>query len=147
MIGEGSIELDGAAEHIYHALLDPELLQRTIPGCRGFEDQGERRYTALMEAGVGPIKGAFKAKFSVTDVRPSEGYTLQVEGQGTPGSVFGRVTVSLASSAPQRTQLHYAYDVSVSGKIAMVGQRMLDAAAKMVAAQFFKRLHEELAAR
>ena len=147
MTGEGSIELDGASEQIYQALLDPQLLRRTIPGCRGFEEQGERRYSAVMEAGVGPIKGSFNAMFAVTDLRPPEAYSLHIEGQGGPGSVFGSVAVSLAPGAAGHTHLRYTYDVSVSGKIAMVGQRMLDAAAKMVAAQFFKRLREELAAR
>ncbi|TAM60121.1 carbon monoxide dehydrogenase [bacterium] len=147
MIGEGSIELAGGQESIYQALLDPQLLRRAIPGCRDFEERGDSRYAAVMEAGVGPIKGTFKATVAVTDQQPPQSYALQVEGQGAPGSVFGRISISLAPSTAGQTRLHYVYDVSVSGKIAMVGQRMLDAAAKMVAAQFFKRLHEELAAR
>src|SRR2546426_7384825 len=56
---EGSHQLNAPRERIYQCLIDPQVLQRCIPGCERLEKTGENTYAATIRAGVGSIKGVF----------------------------------------------------------------------------------------
>ena len=139
---EGTHELRAPRERVYAALLDPGVLARCIPGCEKLEATGEHAYTTTLRAGVGAIKGVFQASVRLEDMRPPEHYRIVVEGKGQPGFLKGAGDLDLSESAGA-TVIKYAGDVQVGGTIAGVGQRMIQGAAKMMAAQFFTALEAE----
>src|SRR6188474_2207633 len=95
---EGSQELRAPRERIYNALVDPEVLQRCIPGAERLEKTGENTYTAKLKAGVGAIKGDFQSVVRLEDMRPPEHYRIVVEGKGGPGFVKGSGDLDLEES-------------------------------------------------
>jgi uncharacterized protein len=139
---EGTHELRAARERVYAALLDPNVLARCIPGCEKLEATGEHAYAATLRAGVGAIKGVFTGSVRLEDMRPPEHYRIVVEGKGQPGFLKGTGDLDLSENAGV-TIIKYAGDVQVGGTIAGVGQRMIQGAAKMMAAQFFTALEAE----
>ena len=139
---EGTHELHVPRERVYALLIDPEVLRRCIPGCESLEETQEHSYTATMKAGVGAIKGTFKGSVHLEDMRPPEHYRIVVEALGGPGFVKGSGDFDLEDQDGV-TLIKYAGEMQVGGTIAAVGQRMIQAAAKMTASQFFTRLEAE----
>lgn len=139
---EGTHELRAARERVYAALLDPAVLARCIPGCERLEATGEHAYAATLRTGVGAIKGLFNGNVRLEDMRPPEHYRIVVDGKGQPGFLKGAGDLDL-SEHEGVTVIKYTGDVQVGGTIAGVGQRMIQGAAKMMAAQFFTALEAE----
>jgi uncharacterized protein len=130
------------------ALNDTELLKACIPGCESLTASGEGRYEMLMVAAVGPVKAKFKGNLQLADAQPPESYTMLFEGQGgMAGHGKGQAQVRLEPTGPAETVLHYVAKATVGGKIAQIGSRLVDMAAKKIAGEFFDRFKKALEAR
>ncbi len=140
---EGTHHLNAPRDRVYQSLIDPEVLQRCIPGCERLEKTGTNEYSATIGAGVGAIKGVFTGIVRLEDMRPPEHYRLVVEAKGTPGFVKGSGDFDLGAEA-EGTLIKYTGDLLVGGVIASVGQRLIQGTAKMLASRFFTKLEEEV---
>jgi uncharacterized protein len=140
---EGTQELHAPRDRVYSALTDPKILQRCIPGCESLEKIGENLYAATLKAGVGSIKGTFKGEVRLEDMRPPEHYRIVVEGKGGVGFAKGSADFDLEES-DRATLIKYSGELQIGGTIAGVGQRMIQGAAKMMAARFFATLEGEV---
>ena len=127
---------------MYEALIDPAVLQRTIPGCERLEKSGENTFAATIRAGVGSIKGVFNGTVTLEDLRAPEHFRMVVEGKGAPGFLKGSGDLDLAEEDTS-TSVKYVGDVQIGGTIASVGQRMIQGTVKMMATQFFTALRAE----
>jgi carbon monoxide dehydrogenase subunit G len=126
-------------KEVWDALNDPQVLKACVPGCESIELTGENEYQVLMVARVGPVSAKFKGKLTLSDIKPPESYALSFEGQGGPaGFAKGGAQVRLSSVAGDKTRLAYDVKASVGGKLAQIGSRLVDAAAKKVADDFFR---------
>jgi len=139
---EGTHELRAPRERVFQALTDPAVLQRCIPGCERLEQTGENAYAATLRTGVGAIKGVFQGNVRLEDMRPPTHYRIVVDGKGQPGFLKGAGDLDLEEK-DGGTLIKYTGDVQVGGTLASVGQRMIQGAAKMLAAQFFTALGAE----
>lgn len=131
-------------QQAWDALLDPQVLQACIPGCEKMEATGENQYAAVSVVRIGPVAAKFNAKVALADVSAPESCTITFDGNaGAAG--FGKGTAKVKLS-PQGAQCELAYDVKaqVGGKIAQVGQRLIDGVAKAMAEDFFKRFDAEM---
>jgi carbon monoxide dehydrogenase subunit G len=141
---EGSRVLAITQDQAWAALNDPEVLKASIPGCEKVEATGENRYGVVVAVKVGPLAAKFAGKIVLTDVNPPESYTLTFDGQGgAAGFGKGQAKVKLT---PQGTGCELAYSASaqVGGKLAQVGQRLIDGVARSMAEDFFKRFEQEM---
>ena len=143
---EGSYDFKHARELVWDALMDLEVLGSIIPGSQGMEEIAENKYHSKLQVKVGPVNGKFEASFELADVKAPESYRLLVEGKGPAGHVSGAGTIAL-SQENGVTVMRYAGDARIGGKIAAVGQRLLDAAAKQVARQALRKLSRQVEAR
>ena len=132
-------------ETAWKALNDPEALKAAIPGCESIEATGENEFRVVMTSAIGPVRATFRGKLVLSDIVPPERYTLHFEGQGGPaGFGKGSATVELAEEGAQ-TRLTYKATAQVGGRIAQVGQRLVDAAAGKLADDFFAAFSSRLA--
>ena len=105
---------------------------------RLIEPLGTNEYLVLMVAKVGPVSAKFRGKLALSDMQPPDSYALAFEGQGGPaGFGKGSARVRLAAD-PGGARLSYDVKASVGGKLAQIGSRLVDAAAKKVADDFFR---------
>jgi hypothetical protein len=141
----GTAEIAGRPEAVFDRLLDPAVLARCIPGCERLERVGEGVYELDVKAGVGAVKGSFRGRVTLSDVQRFHGYRMDLEGKSPVGLVKGGASVRLAASE-SGTRIHYDGEGTVSGLLASVGARLIDAAARQVAQQFFEKLASEVAA-
>lgn len=142
----GSHPLPHPRERVWDALMDPEVLSRTLPGCERLERSGENAFAGALNVQVGPVKGAFQGTLELTDLRPPESYRMKLQGQGPQGFLTGEGEVRLEETAAG-TLVHYDLDAQTGGRIAGVGQRLLESSAKVIARQGLEGLERQLAAR
>jgi 2-furoyl-CoA dehydrogenase large subunit len=139
LTGEGKAHVPLPPQQVWNILVDPAALERVIPGCRRLDVVGPNAYRADVEIGVGPVRGRFEANVALSDLVEPETAVLGGELTGPLGSGAGRGVVTLAAENGG-TCVTYRYEVTVSGKVASVGGRMLDGAARALIGQFFTRL-------
>lgn len=132
-------------DRVFAALTDPEILQRSIPGCERLTATGPDTYEATLKVGVAGMKGTYVGHAAIRDKRPPESLTLTFEGKGGPGFVRGTSTIALTEETGG-TRIASDADVQVGGLIAAVGSRLVDAAARKLAGDFFNQLTKELSA-
>ncbi|MEL6299924.1 MAG: carbon monoxide dehydrogenase subunit G [Pseudomonadota bacterium] len=129
--------LNGGRDEVWAKLNDPEVLKRCIPGCESLEQTSPTDLKATVALKIGPMNARFNGDVTLKDLNPPESY--RIEGSGTGGAV-GRATgganVLLAEDG-LGTKLTYDVDANVSGKIAQLGQRLIDSTAKSLANKFF----------
>ncbi len=142
----GDHRLELARDLVWQAVLDPAVLQRTLPGCENLETIGENEYRGVLRIKVGPVQGVFEGTVKLLDLDPPNGYRLSLQGKGAPGFVTCEGTVALRPDGAA-TVLRYDIDAQVGGRIAAVGQRLLDSSAKVIARQALEGLGREIAAR
>ena len=119
---------------VWASLLDPEVLAAVMPGCDELELVGEGEYEGVLNLKIGPVQGKFDGKVKLEDIREGEGYTMQVNGRGTPGFMKATVRVDLGAEG-DGTRMAYDGDAQVGGRIASVGQRLLDTSVKAIVKQ------------
>ncbi len=144
---QGEYVFDGPREEVWEIVRDPEVLASALPGTQSLEQVGESEYAGKMHVRIGPVAGVFAGKIIVSDEVPPESCTLEVEGKGAPGFAKGTGHVSLAEQEDGRTLLLYEGDMQVGGRIASVGQRLIDSASKSMIAQGLESLNNALKAR
>ena len=128
---------------VWDALNDPAVLKETIPGAQSVEQSSDDEFKAAVEIKIGPVKAKFTGKINLTDVNPPNGYKIIGQGQGgAAGFAKGSAVVSLTELNPETTKLNYEVDAQVGGKLAQVGQRLIQSASKSLADQFFNNLQE-----
>jgi uncharacterized protein len=129
---------------VWNALNDPEVLKSCIAGCESFERTGDDAFACAVTASVGPVKARFTSKVTLSEIDASNGYTLSFDGQGgAAGFGKGTARVDLTDEAGG-TKLTYKANAQVGGKLAQVGSRLIDAAAKKMAGDFFSKFSDKL---
>ncbi len=146
---DGTYTFEAPRETVFQMLQDPEVLAKIIPGCEQLDLVGENEYEAALEINVGPVKGKFKGKVLLTDLQPPQSYHMEVTGKGGPGFVKGTAQVRLEeqSAANLATVMSYEGDAQVGGRIASVGQRLVESAAKAMIKQSLEGVNQYVAAR
>ena len=138
----GEYRISATRENVWAALNDPDILRLAIPGCQTMEKLGETRFTATVQAKVGPVKAKFKGEVELSELNPPVSYIISGEGKGgAAGFAKGGAKVNLAEDGTA-TLLRYDVNARVGGKLAQIGQRLIDSAAKKMANDFFKTFSE-----
>jgi carbon monoxide dehydrogenase subunit G len=142
---EGSYTISAPRDAVWEALNDPDVLSKTIPGGQDLEKTGENQYKAKMKIRVGPVQGVFTGNVELTDLKPPESYHMLVDGRGAPGFVKGEGNLKLEAQG-EETVLHYEGDAQVGGRLASVGQRLMDTSAQALIRQSLETLDAQIQA-
>ncbi len=141
---QGSRALAVSQQQAWDSLNDPAMLKMCIPGCEKFELVTENEYAVTVAVKIGPVSAKFNGKVKLADIQAPESYALQFEAQGgVAGFGQGESKVELIPREGG-CELKYTVHSKVGGKIAQLGQRLIDGVAKSLAEDFFKRFEEAL---
>jgi carbon monoxide dehydrogenase subunit G len=137
MTMSGEVQLAAARETVWVMLNDPEVLKSCIPGCEQLDKTSDNEFQAVAALKVGPVKARWKGKVRLLDLNPPTSYRIAGEGEGgVAGFAKGGATVSL-SDKDGGTLLSYNVEAQIGGKLAQLGQRLINSAAKKTADDFF----------
>jgi carbon monoxide dehydrogenase subunit G len=142
----GEVLLPASRETVWAKLNDAEVLKACIPGCEELTKTSDTEFQAVATQKIGPVKARFKGKVQLTDLDPPNGYKISGEGDGgIAGFAKGGATVAL-SEKDGGTLLTYNVEAQIGGKLAQLGQRLVNGAAKKVADDFFQKFATVVAA-
>ncbi len=138
----GERRINASRDKVYEALNDPEILRQAIPGCEALDRRSDTEMAATVALKIGPVKAKFAGEVTLSDLHPPGSYTITGSGKGgAAGFASGSARIALAENGGI-TALTYDVDAKVGGKIAQLGNRLLDSAARKLADQFFTRFSE-----
>jgi carbon monoxide dehydrogenase subunit G len=136
----GETVIPASRETVWRALNDPEILRQSIPGCETIDKISDTEMTAKVVAKVGPVKATFTGAVHLSDLDPPNSYRISGEGKGgAAGFAKGGAVVKLTDAEDGGTKLSYVVDAQIGGKLAQIGSRLIDATARSLAQDFFKR--------
>lgn len=137
MLIEGSKTVPRPRAQVWQALHDPRFLQQVIPGCTAVRAVGDNGLEVRLTAALGPVRTGFDMQLEVAEIAAGQAYELRGKGSAGPaGSATGSVRVDLAD-IEGGTALKYSAQTELSGRIAQLGARMIDAAARRFSEEFF----------
>ncbi len=139
LTGSGSVTVPQARELVFAMLLDPVLLRQVIPGCHALDLVGTNSYRADVSLGAGPVRGRFDANVRLCELDPPHFAKLEGRVIGSLGTAGGTGHIRLFD-VPEGTRADYEYEIAISGKVASIGGRMLEGAARAVIGLFFRQL-------
>lgn len=143
MTGEQQIPVP--QQTVWQALNDLAVLKACIPGCESIVATGDNQFDVALTAKVGPVSAKFKGKLTLSNLDPPNGYSLTFEGQGgVAGFAKGGAQVTLVPDG-SATRLGYSVKANVGGKLAQIGSRLIDGAARKLADQFFTAFNKHVA--
>ena len=133
----GTYSIPASRAAVWDALNDPEILQACIPGCEAMAQQGDNQFEATVFAKVGPVQARFKGTVTLENLEPPIGYELKFDGSGgVAGFAKGDARINLTSEG-DHTVMTYQANAKIGGKLAQIGQRLVDSSAKKMADDFF----------
>lgn len=138
MTMNGEVQLDAPKDLVWSKLNDPEVLKLCIPGCEELEKTEDNSgFRAVAKLKVGPVSARFKGRVTLSDLDPPNGYKITGEGEGgVAGFAKGGAVVGL-SDKDGGTLLSYDVEAHIGGKLAQLGQRLINGSAKKLADEFF----------
>jgi len=135
----GEVQLPADRQTVWTKLNDPAVLKTCIPGCEQLDKNSDTEFQAVATLKVGPVKARWKGKVRLSDLDPPNSYRISGEGEGgVAGFAKGAAKVSL-SDKDGGTLLSYNVEAQIGGKLAQLGQRLINSAAKKTADDFFER--------
>lgn len=148
MILSGTFTFDGPRTRVWDILQDPDVLAKALPGTKTLTKVAENRYQGVMKVNVGPMSAAeFAINVELKDKIEPESFAMQIDGKGAVGFTKGTATITLQEQPGPVTLMTYTSDVQIGGKIAAVGQRLLESVGRMMTKQALDALNKELKAR
>jgi carbon monoxide dehydrogenase subunit G len=140
----GEVLLPAGREQVWAKLNDPQVLKACIPGCEQLDMTSPTDFQAVATVKVGPVKARWKGKVRLSDLDPPNSYRISGEGEGgVAGFAKGGAKVTLAEQ-DGGTRLSYDVEAQIGGKLAQLGQRLINSAAKKTADDFFEKFAAEV---
>ncbi len=134
----GEHEIPASREEVWAALNDPEALKASLPGAEEVTKISNDEFTATIKAKVGPVRATFKGRIKLSDMDPPNGYIITGEGSGgAAGFAKGSAKINLSDGEGVGTRLAYDVDAAIGGKLAQIGQRLIQGTAKKMSDDFF----------
>jgi len=144
---EGEYLFNGPREEVWKLVRDPDVLATALPGTQSLNKISDTEFEGVMHLKIGPMAGDFSGRLVVSDEVPPESCTLTVDGKGAVGFGKGVGHVQLIAQADGKTLAKYTGDLTVGGKLASTGQRMIDTVSKSMVRQGLEALDKALQAR
>tara|TARA_Y100000590_G_C15195555_1_gene816629 strand:+ start:61 stop:648 length:588 start_codon:yes stop_codon:yes gene_type:complete len=137
----GSYKLDVKKDVVWKALNNADILKQCIPGCESFEKESDTVFNAVATNQIGPMNATFSGTVTLSNIKENQSYTLSGEGNSPVGFANGSAEVSLLEEKGS-TILSYSVNVTVGGRVAQLGSRLIDGVAKKMSDYFFGRFSD-----
>lgn len=143
MIIKGKYLIIAPINDVWNELMDPEVLKRITPGISELEPLGNDKFKAISNIKIGPVKGSFEGLLELTNIVENSRSTIVINQKSKIGNVSAEINMQL-NSIEDTTEIEYEGEAKLSGKLAMMGQRIIGGVVSSLSKQFFKALDDEI---
>ena len=143
---EGTYSFAAKRDEVWAAVQDPEVLSKILPGVQELKRTGENEYWARMKIRIGPVQGVFSGTVKLSNHEPPTRLHLSIDGKGAPGFVKGYGDLSFEEDGGS-TILNYTGEAQVGGRIASIGQRLMESSTQALISQSLEALDTIITAR
>ena len=141
--GKRNVETDPAT--LWNMLMDIEILPKIVPGISKLEKIGENTYKSVLEVKFGPVSGEFTGDMQMEDISHQRSFTLNAQQHNKIGTVNSVMKIELMPISVNETEVVFTGEVTISGLMNMMGQKVLGSVTDMLTKQFFANLDREIA--
>jgi len=141
--GKRTIETDPVT--LWNMLMDVEILPKIVPGISKLEKTGENTYKSTLEVKFGPVSGEFTGDMQMEDISHQRSFTLKAQQHNSVGTVNSVMKIELMPISDNKTEVVFGGEVTISGLMSMMGQKVLGGVTDMLTKQFFANLDREIA--
>ncbi len=128
---EKEYHIDLEIDKVWEAINNPDILASILPNCESLKTISENKYEAQVNVKIGPISSKFKSTLNIFDIHQLSGYKFNVQGNGVKGSMAGSGEIKLEANV-NSTRFIFIAEGNVTGIIARVGQRFIEATGKKI---------------
>ena len=130
---------------LWNMLMDVEILPKIVPGISKLEKTGENTYKSTLEVKFGPVSGKFTGDMQMEDIRHQKTFTLKAQQHNKLGTVNSIMKIELIPISDKETEVDFSGEVTISGLMKMMGEKVLGGVTDMLTKQFFTNLDHEIA--
>jgi uncharacterized protein len=130
-------------ETVWFYLHNPDILAKTLPGCKRLQEAGKGHFLTEMGLDIGPVKGLFTGTVDLLELDKPNHYRLLLKGTGKPGELEADAFVYLEETE-DGTEVRCDAEAHVTGVMASVGQRIMGGVARLLLGRFFKNVESEM---
>ena len=141
--GKRNVETDPAT--LWNMLMDIEILPKIVPGISKLEKIGENTYKSTLEVKFGPVSGEFTGDMQMEDINHQRSFTLKAQQHNKLGTVNSIMKIELIPISDKETEVDFSGEVTISGLMKMMGEKVLGGVTEMLTKQFFANLDHEIA--
>ena len=143
---KGEYLIPASKEKVWEELNNPEALKKAIKGCETLDKISDTEFNAKVKAKIGPVSAVFNGSVTLTDIDPPNSYVISGQGKGgAAGFAKGNVKITLSEDLEKnKTNLVYAGNAQVGGKLAQVGSRLIGGVIKNTADDFFNTFNNNI---
>ena len=138
MLIEEKFSVKSPIQKVWDSLLDPEIVGHCIPGCETVEPVNDKEYNSIIKAKVGFITARFKVRTVIEEIVPYR--LIRTAGEGNELRKLGhfrqKTIINFTELSENETEVSYSSDVSIVGKLATFGDRILRAKARELGKEF-----------
>lgn len=142
----GNQKVKAPQQLVFQALLNPEVLKNSVPGCESaeFVDFATGRQLKLVVSPSIPgFKGPYNIFLQTSEVVPPSHLVIIAEPNSSLGSVRATCSIDL-TDIPEGTNVAYNAQAEMEGKIAAAPDLIVKGAVKFGLEQFFKNFEKQV---
>lgn len=143
---QGTMDIKADRERVFAFLTDPEKMGGCLPKVQSIKRLPDGRFEALAKVGKGFLSASFLLECAFTEVQPPDHAAIRAAGKAKGSSVDGTARMTLRDLEGGGTAVDWTADVTISGLVARVGEKRLDAAADRMITQTFRCVRKQLKA-
>ena len=140
---EGVFDTRVTVERVYSLVTDPQEVAGCLPGLQRLDVRSPEEFDAVVKVGVSFIRGDFALRFRAVEKKPASGAKFAVHGAGMGSAVDMEITLGI-SPGSSGASMRWQAEATVSGKIASLGQRIMEAQAGKIIGEFFGCFRQKL---
>lgn len=146
---EETFQVDAPVERVWQFITDPNEVGPCVPGCQGIEVTGPNTYKTKIKVSLGPISASFSLDVEKTAEEPPH-YAASVsrgEEGGRASTVTANSMLRLTPNDAGGTDVYYASEFSVVGRLGKFGLGIMAKKAKSMGEEFARAFRSKVEAK
>ena len=143
MLIQGRYIITAPVQDVWGLLMDFEVLEKITPGISQLVPLADDKYKAISNIKIGPVRGYFEGDLKIMNKEENSTATLVIDQKSKIGNVTATITMHL-KPVENSTEIDYKGEAKLSGKLAMMGQRIIGGVISSLSKQFFTALDKEI---